>query len=178
MKKRLFISINLPSHIKDNIAEIQQNIDDMFEYSPFKWQPPELLHLTIYFLGDVNLSAVKTVCDKIDVPDFEIRAERVEFSGYDKGIPSHVWIKCEENEKLRKLHNEFTTIFGEIEEFIPHITIGTIRKWQFKSIEPEELPNISEELDFQFSANSIKIIESKLSRIKPKYTEIANYPLS
>ena len=54
--------------------------------------------------------------------------------------------------------------------FSSHITLERIRQWEWRRIEPEERPEIEEEINLSFLVNSIKVMESLLKRKGPKYT--------
>ena len=59
----------------------------------------------------------------------------------------------------------------------PHITLGRIKLWEFRQIEPEERPDVSREIDLVFEVNSIEVMESQLKRIGPDYTILKSCPL-
>ncbi len=71
-------------------------------------------------------------------------------------------------------------VVGEkIEElnFSPHITLGRIRTWEFRRIEPEERPEVNEEINLNFEVNSIEVMESTLKRGGAEYTILESCPL-
>jgi 2'-5' RNA ligase len=59
--------------------------------------------------------------------------------------------------------------------FVLHITLARIREWEWKKIEPEERPEINEELDLIFTVESIEVMESELKRGGPEYTVIESH---
>jgi len=70
-------------------------------------------------------------------------------------------------------------VVGEkIKEFntTPHITLGRIKTWQFRQIEPEERPEINEDIDLTFEVKSIEIMESQLKKGGPEYTVLESVP--
>jgi len=66
----------------------------------------------------------------------------------------------------------------ESRPYTPHLTLGRIKTWEFRKIEPEERPKIDEDINLSFEVNSIEIMESQLKRGGPKYTILENFPLS
>jgi len=71
-------------------------------------------------------------------------------------------------------------VIGEkIKEFnlTPHITLGRIKTWEFRRMEPEERPEINEDINLNFEVNSIEIMESQLKRNGPDYTILESCPL-
>ncbi|PIP23993.1 MAG: RNA 2',3'-cyclic phosphodiesterase [Candidatus Nealsonbacteria bacterium CG_4_10_14_0_2_um_filter_38_17] len=58
----------------------------------------------------------------------------------------------------------------ESRPYSPHITLGRIKEWEFRKIEPEERPDINEEIHLTFPVESIELMESKPERGGPSYT--------
>ena len=61
--------------------------------------------------------------------------------------------------------------------FSPHITLGRIKTWQLRQIDPEERPEINEDIDLTFEVKSIEIMESRLKRGGVEYTILESVPL-
>jgi 2'-5' RNA ligase len=61
--------------------------------------------------------------------------------------------------------------------YTPHITLGRIRVWEFRQIEPEERPDIEKEISLSFQVNSIEVMESQLKRGGSEYTILKSCPL-
>ena len=53
--------------------------------------------------------------------------------------------------------------------FASHITLGRLKLWEFRQIEPEERPEVEEEISFSFEVNSVEIMESRLKPSGPDY---------
>ena len=62
--------------------------------------------------------------------------------------------------------------------FTPHITLARIREWEFRKIEPEERPEIEENIDLTFTVESIDVMESELKRGGPVYSIIESHNLA
>ncbi len=52
-----------------------------------------------------------------------------------------------------------------------------MKTWQWKQIEPEERPDVAEEINLNFEVDSIEVMESVLKRGGPEYTVLESYPL-
>ena len=67
----------------------------------------------------------------------------------------------------------------KIQEFnLPsHITLGRIKAWEFRKIEPEERPIVDEEINLTFEVNSIEVMDSQLKKGGPTYTILESFPL-
>ncbi|MBV5317458.1 MAG: hypothetical protein JZU50_06585 [Desulfobulbaceae bacterium] len=65
MNKRLFVAIDPPSEIREQVATICCGLPDA------RWIPPEQLHLTLCFIGEVSSSAfldIREVLREIKLP--------------------------------------------------------------------------------------------------------------
>jgi len=58
-----------------------------------------------------------------------------------------------------------------------HITLGRLKQWEFRQIEPEERPQINEEISLSFDVESLEIMESELKRGGPTYSILESVPL-
>ncbi len=114
-----------------------------------------------------------------------------------KKIPRMVWAQGEENQELSKLQGNLeNSLFKSNREtrdpssvlqtsakngreqvsaistrrFCSHITLGRIKQFGWQQIEPEERPDINEEISLNFKVSSIEVMESQLKRGGPEYT--------
>lgn len=97
-----------------------------------------------------------------------------------------VWVEGEKSEELGKLQKDlenslFTasirSLKPDIRPYIAHITLGRIRAWEFRQIEPEERPEINEDIDLSFEVKSIEIMESELKRGGAEYAILESFKL-
>jgi 2'-5' RNA ligase len=98
-----------------------------------------------------------------------------------------VWVIGEKSKELAELkddlENSLLNLVGqkykalESQPFSPHITLGRIREWEFRKIEPEERPEVNEEISFNFQVESIEVMESELKRGGSEYTILESMKL-
>jgi 2'-5' RNA ligase len=159
---------------------------------PARWVKKENLHITLAFLGYVKdedipkiIEIVKNVATK-HYP-FLIKIVKVAYGPPRVSPPRMVWAIGERNENLWKLQEDLKNALMEmkipqLEEerkgFVPHITLARIRKWEFKQMEPEERPEINEDVNYSFEVKSIEIMESHLKRGGAEYTVLESAPLT
>ena len=101
------------------------------------------------------------------------------------GWPRMVWVEGEKSEELGKLQKDLENSLlalsikdkSESRPYTPHITLGRIRAWEFRKIEPEERPEIDEDIDLSFKVKSIEVMESHLKRGGSEYTILQSCPL-
>jgi 2'-5' RNA ligase len=187
MRHRIFIAINFPEDIKEKLAEYQKKWPEL----PVRWVKKENLHITLFFLGYLGDEEVIEVCKIIKEQavkhrPFSISLNKICYGPPKKMPPRMIWgvgAKSPEFTSLRNdlekslLNSEGIRFLPEKREFTPHITLGRISKWEFKAIEPEEKPEVSEEISLSFEVNSIELMESKLKKGGAEYSVLESAPL-
>lgn len=185
MGHRVFIAINLPADIKRELASYQSKWLEL----PCRWTKPDNLHITLEFLGQISDQELLEICEiakktasKHD--SFEIKLNKILYGPPKKMPPRMVWAEGEVSKELGALEQDLKkSLVGSTEYntenrgFLPHITLGRIKTWEFKAIEPEERPEISEDINLNFEVNSIEVMESQLKRDGAKYSILESYPL-
>lgn len=182
MRKRIFISIDLPKEIKIKIADFLKEIKKEFPENVVKWVKIENLHLTLAFLGYVLEKRLPILKELVLETANNFSPFLIEFSessyGPEKTFPPRlIWIKIKKTEKLEKLSSQLTErlikegFFQKLpdKEFVPHITLGRIRKWLWRQIEPEQRPQIFKDFPYSFLVKEIFLKESKLKKQGPQY---------
>lgn len=177
MRQRIFIAINLPEEIKNQLLDYQQKWPEL----PIRWVKKDNLHITLIFLGYILdkellevIKATKEVVQKR--APFLITLNKICYGPPQKIPPRMIWVKGEKSENLIKLKDDLEKSllekvnfsFLENREFSPHITLGRIQRWEWRRIEPEERPEVEEDISLSFEVKSVEVMESKL---KPKGAE-------
>lgn len=168
--KRIFIAINFNEGFKKELLSIQKKIDTSFlDANPIKWTKKDNLHLTLLFVGSPN--NLENIFNKIQeiakkYKPFSINFKEVNYSFNNK----MVWVLGEKNKTLTSLSNDLGN-----KNFIPHITLGRISTFNFNKINPEEIPQINNEIliDLKIKVNSIDIMHSNFKN----YTLLKNFKL-
>ncbi len=97
-----------------------------------------------------------------------------------------VWVEGEKSQEFTFLRDDLEkslmTSEGvhfspENRAFSPHITLGRIRTWEWRQIEPEERPRVNVETNLSFDVNSIEVMESELKRGGAEYAVLESVPL-
>jgi RNA 2',3'-cyclic 3'-phosphodiesterase len=141
---RAFLAINIEETIKKELALIQQELQkNIYEV---KWVNPELLHITLKFLGEIkdedihnmenplrelgaNIASFSISFSKLGVfPDK--RRPRVLWLGIDRGGAAVKNISVEVGEVLNSMKNLLNGAKNDQEELMPHITLGRKKKNQ------------------------------------------------
>lgn len=127
---RLFIAIELPDGIKEQLRRLRGDLPVA------RWAPPEQLHLTLLFLGEVEsekLDLVMTSLSGIHSPGFVLSlAEPGCFPNRKR--PRVLWVGIKPEALLMKLAEQLRVsalacgIELEDRRFAPHITLGRIKQ--------------------------------------------------
>ncbi len=185
MGQRTFIAINLPGYAKNKLAGYQERWPEL----PCRWTKKENLHITLEFLGYLTDEELVEICEKTDKMASEKKAFTVRLDKicYGPGNKKPMSSMNYPNSSLRSPNSstedrapKMVWATGEkIKELNihPHVTLGRIKAWQFKQMEPGQRPEINEDIDLVFDVDSIEIMESKLERGGPKYTTLQLCPL-
>ena len=178
-KRRIFIAINLPENIKRSLADYQKNWTEL----PAKWTKQENIHITLVFLGYVSDEEIPDICKIVEgiiskYNPFDISLNKICYGPIGKKPPRMVWALGKENKELSSLKKDLDQELGVSENrgFNSHITLARIRKWDWQKIEPEERPEINQDINLSFPVNSIEIMESKLKKGGPDYQELSSLP--
>lgn len=166
---------------------------DKWPELPARWTAKDNLHITLEFLGeltDVELADVCSVVAKVanQHKPFLVNLNKVLYgpvaSLTNHKAPKFVWCLGEKSEELAELKNDLQEYLlekinfrPEEKGFAPHITLARISEWEFKKFDIDERPEINEEIDLMFSAESIEVMESELKRGGPRYTIIESHSL-
>ena len=183
MQHRVFIAINLPENIKSKLSDSRKKWPDL----PCRWVRKENLHITLVFIGyltDDELLKVLNIAKETakNHEPFLIKLTKILY-GPPKKPPRMVWVEGEINEALGKLQTNLENSLQEMpfekesRAHTPHITLGRLREWEFRKMEPEEKPEVNEEISFHFFAESIELMESELKKTGPEYTILESIPL-
>ncbi len=197
-KHRIFIAINLPENIRNRLVREQEETKKLFESSPevVRWTKADNLHITLEFIGYVNnddimeiFNIAKRVTSK--KAPFLVNLNKICYGPLDKKNPRMVWVIGEKSKEFASLRDDLEEALslspenrqnllaeGRERKFSPHITLGRIRQWEWKRIEPEERPIIDKEINMNFEANSVEVMESQLKRGGPEYTVLESLPLT
>ena len=179
MKRKIFISINLPARDKKRLIKAS----DKWSVLPVKWVKEQNLHITLVFLGFTDDSAVEEICAKAKEASagmeiFDVAFDRIEI-GPTSEKQQLIWLTGEPNENLlrlvEKLEKELGIFVSEKKSFRPHITLGRIRQRRWAAL-PEK-PEISEKFPLTVAAETVDVMASEFKNDGQEYTVIDSCPL-
>lgn len=183
MGHRIFIAINFSPEIKKKLGDLRQKWPDL----PARWTKPEILHITLAFLGYLNDEEILEICQICNQvgqrhKPFSLKLSRISYGPPGRKPPRIVSVQTQESEELTKLQRDLANSLFEssisTDKKPAHVTLARIKAWEIRQIEPEELPEIDEEISLTFPVNSIEVMESELKREGPEYSVLETCPLS
>jgi len=181
---RLFIAIQLPNKIKEKLVEIQKFIAPL---GKLKLVEKENLHLTLYFLGEVEKEKVNMLyCNLKNLSDISSFTLSLKGIGSFPSIsyPRVIWVGVEEGkEEVYLLHskiNECLTSIGFKSEksYHPHVTLARLKILREKKRWTEVVEKYASTHVGEFKVSEWVLMESKLTKKGPKYSVLHNFKLS
>jgi len=185
MKQRIFIAINLPREIKEVLGDFQNKYPEL----PARWTKPENNHITLIFIGyadEQEILEIKQVVQNIILryKPFSIALDKISYGPPKIMPPRMVWALGPLPKEFLNLKNDLQKELAEKIRFMPekretvlHITLARIKEWEWRKIEPEERPQVDENIDLKFAVNSIELMKSVLKRGGPEYKILQSYNL-
>jgi len=182
---RTFIAIDIPTG--DELRKSWERIKESHVRDHIKWVDPRILHLTLFFLGEIPFSKVdpiwNSVCQHLhSTSSFKITLKAMGTFG-SVNNPKVIWVGLQPSEALSSLYIKVVDSlkpFGFIPDergFNPHITLGRVKH---VSSGMKLMQSISELRNTEFQESRVdKIIfyKSELMPQGPKYTILKHLSL-
>ena len=180
MQKRLFIGISVPENLKKRIFQF---VEKEYKNLPVRWVRAVNFHLTLNFLGYIRDEAIPEICGAMKISagsleTFEIRFEKID-CGPSEQNKKMIWAVGKRSEILEELKFRLEKLLGfharERKKFVPHITLGRIRKKEWSKLKTE--PKTEKDLKFSLDVNSIELMESRFEKGKRAYYVLESFSL-
>ena len=178
---RLFIALELPEPVRQHLAGLPRSDSDAIKHTP-----PDNLHITLKFLGEVEPSAAGALSDALRQVQVKPSAEvwgghaeilpprgpvRVISVGLDGDVAGVI--------ALQAAVETMCAAAGfrrEHRKFLPHITLARARQ----PLPGSNRPRLAELLDAHlptpaFSARGFTLMQSQLGAGPPKYTPLERF---
>jgi len=125
---KLFSALQLPPRLARQIADVQRGV------SGARWSPPEKLHITTAYYGEVD-------DDRAEALDFELARHplpsltlQLEGAGHFGHLEPHaIWLGVKDNPGLTRLHQHCKNaarragITLEKRNYLPHVTLAYLK---------------------------------------------------
>jgi 2'-5' RNA ligase len=191
---RVFVAVELPEDLREHLGRLRSRVGPAAQTA--KWVGPDLLHITVRFLGEMSEERVKsvetaTVAAASALQPFELVLARMGAFPHARS-PRVLWVGLESDAgfaSLQHLHAEVENRldqqgFGrEQKPFSPHITLARLPDrssseqrralgdaWVSHTGRPVDSPR-------SFPVNAVTVMSSDLRSGGPHYTALARVPL-
>ena len=176
---RCFISIDLPAETKKEIERIQQQLPKDAKYIFVK---PEIVHLTLKFLGDIDemkTEAVKAVMKKINFKKFKARLDGL--SVFTPSFVKVVYLNIEPKDEFSKLHAVADKLISlenfELDrEWESHATLARVKFLRDKRKFLDEISKIKT-APIEFIVDKLILKKSVLTEKGPIYEDLMSVKL-
>lgn len=189
---RAFFSVNLTPDVRDRIAGAADELRSSLPNEPVRWVRPEILHLTLRFLGETAPEKLEAIRVAVVHAARNWSPCALGFAGMgcfpDARRPRVLWVGvsdparaltriAEELERIARAHG----FDPEERGFTPHMTLGRIRD----RLSPDGIRRLAaalearRESDFgMFTVETIHLMRSVLRPSGPEYAPIAAFDLT
>ncbi len=183
--KRLFIAI----HIVPSVAMQSYIFQVKSELSRerIKWIDEGQMHLTLKFLGDIQMHMVKPIQnqlrDSISIVPFQIHIGGLKV--FEKrGIPAVLALEVHRNKQLFFLHKQVELALARIyitpdkRSFRPHLTLGRIKHLNDKDLFYEVYKKYQQQTIQQVNISQFQLFESHLTPEGAIHNSLEKYHLA
>lgn len=151
---------------------------------PARWAKQENLHLTLAFYGNASDQELEEIKQKVrEVASkhkpFSLKLSKIVY-GPSVSQARMLWAVGDTTQELASLQQELAVALERVEEreFSLHLTLARFNEWEFKKINPEERPEVNEDISFEITVHSVDIMESKPRRGGAEYSVVESCKLS
>ena len=171
---RIFIAINFPEEVKEEIRKIQEKLPEF----DGKKTEVENLHLTLKFLGEVDEEKLESVRERLGrVEEKKFIAEINSTGVFSKEFLKIVWLHVSNCEELQKKIDEgLFGLFEKEKRFMSHVTIARIKNIPDKDSFLRKI-EILKMKKLSFPVESFYLMKSELTSSGPVYSVVEEYKL-
>lgn len=187
MSKRLFIAIK-PGHESQNaINNFQLELKKELPYRGIRWVKPELMHLTLLFLGDVEESRIPEIKVSLknianEIKPYDLLFNGTGFFGRPDALRT-IWIGSQDQGETQTLYHAICRNLQSLirignKQLSPHLTLARISDFVPKEeriIISQKMGTHTETVFGSTSVNKFELIESTLTPAGPIYKALENF---
>jgi 2'-5' RNA ligase len=188
---RLFAGIEIDDTVRERAVAIAQSARAALDRAlSLRWVPPQNLHITVWFFGEVPERAAADILNAIErpflVPSFDLHVAGLG-AFPPSGIPRVLWLGVETGgESLTRLHAELATRLRplgfepERRPVSPHMTLARV-KGVLSGARPPQVRALWRDLPADAGICRISAVTLFRSRLSPKgaaYEPLVRVPLT
>lgn len=187
---RSFVAVELPEGLKEELLELTERLKSG-DHRGVRWVDPRGIHLTLKFLGDVEVDRLDDITTALEEATRGISPFQLEVGGL--GVPPNprrarmAWVGMSgEIDRLQQLQQRVESSLGNIgfpaesRKFTPHLTLARVRD-QVSLDERRSFGHLIESTDFKVSHNimvdTVFLMKSQLTREGAIYSRLSSVGL-
>jgi RNA 2',3'-cyclic 3'-phosphodiesterase len=184
---RLFIAIDIEPGVLNRLDKLQKEMRGQLEtFRGINWVKPELIHLTLKFLGDVNDDKICELSELVGQVAGRHSGFNVEVRGlgWFGSTARLLWLGTDEPRELLDLQKDLENALmagewiGGGKKFSAHLTLCRIKNSE-SGRAVMKVAGEHENVEMgRFFADSVRIYKSELTSEGPEYTLISTNKLS
>ena len=172
--KRVFIAVEIPEKIKEEILKIQKQL---LRFNG-KLTERENFHLTLKFIGEISEEKIEKIKEKlreIKFKPFEAVLGKIGF--FEKGERGIIWINLANCNALQKeVDKKLEEFFEKEKRFMSHLTLARVKNVKNRKEFMEELNKIKIS-PLEFHVGEFILKESIPQKQKHIYKDLKRYKL-
>lgn len=177
---RCFIALSLTDEARDAIGDVAAQMAYQDKSNAVRWVDQENYHVTIAFLGELDLEEVDRLADELDYSLSSFGAESVVagLSPFPESKPKLIAAMLNPTSSLSEIHHQVMGAISaaglsvEKRKFIPHITLGRFR--HSRNLYSGTIPLLFT-IPIEFA--EVVLYESHLATNGAQYDPVFRYPL-
>ncbi len=175
---RLFVAIALPDEARAALGRFASGLPGA------RWIPPENLHLTLRFLGEIDRGEAEDLdaaLSTIHAPAFTLAFDGLGTFGNDRAQRA-LWMGAAANSMLDHLHGKVESatvrsgLPSERRKFKPHVTLARLKNTPIERLR-EYLTLHGGIATPSFEVQAFTLFQSHLGEEGARYEALAEYPL-
>jgi 2'-5' RNA ligase len=174
---RMFIAIPLPAEVRSALGQVSTVLAAQAPTRAVRWVKPELMHVTLRFLGDTAVSLIPTIAAELDRVCAQQQAFNLAVGGLgcfpNRHRPRVIWAGLQGDVAQAgalavTVNNVVVPLGWEVEKrpFRPHLTLGRVN--DSRKVQGIDWEMAIEEMVVRVTA--VHLIESQLQPSGPVYT--------
>lgn len=184
---RTFIAIDVGKKNRDRLVSLQESL--IKDGARAKWVEADNLHITLLFLGEVDMIAIPDICNAVA----EVTAQHAEFPMTIESIgcfpnprrPRVLWAGVGEGaDEIVSIHDgieepllEMGCYRREERQYKPHLTLGRVKGQRHDTDLSQILPKYSNWKASEITVHEIHVMSSELTPDGPVYTILSRAKL-
>lgn len=186
---RVFIAIDIDEEIKKALGRLQEELRARagLKKGDVKWVRPEIMHLTLKFLGEIRDEQAADVCNIVETAAaahkcFDLDVQSV--GSFGGGAARIVWVgTAEGSRQVRLLQEDIEKNLHmagwprETRGFSSHLTLGRVKNPKAGTKLKQIIENYGACQFGVTQVDSLRVYQSELKPTGPVYTVLASYNL-